>query len=130
MTKDELSQLYWLAKLIENQKRRLEELRCLAEGSTPELSWIPHVPGITDRVGKFGVMIADLTTSLEGTLFRWWDAAESLRDYLESIDDPLVHEIMMLRYVEHLHWYEVAEAVGGGNTPDTVRMIHNRYLRA
>lgn len=45
-----------------------------------------------------------------------------------AIQDTQVRLILLLRYVDGMSWRNIAARVGGGNTSDSVRMIHNRFL--
>jgi len=60
------------------------------------------------------------------------DAAEAelggLLAWIEDIEDSHVRQIFRLRYMCGLRWYQIATRIGG-NTPDAVRMAHERYLQ-
>ena len=56
------------------------------------------------------------------------DLVEETNDYINDIDDSLVRQIFTLRYINGLEWRQVAVSIGGNNTADSVRMIHNRFL--
>lgn len=45
-----------------------------------------------------------------------------------AIKDSQVRLILLLRYVDGMSWRNIAARVGGGNTSDSVRMMHNRFL--
>lgn len=45
-----------------------------------------------------------------------------------AIQDTQVRLILLLRYVDGMSWANIAARVGGGNTGDSVRMMHNRFL--
>lgn len=47
---------------------------------------------------------------------------------LPAVDDPLVRDILRLRYCRAHTWVAVACRVGGGNTAEGVRSIARRYL--
>ena len=57
--------------------------------------------------------------------------AEAVRicDVIDGIEDSLIRQIFTLRYIGGYHWTQIAMRIGGGNTPDGVRMLHNRYLK-
>ena len=51
MTLKELSQLYYLNREIEMDKRRLQELEVKALPGAQVITGMPHAPGVTDKVG-------------------------------------------------------------------------------
>lgn len=53
-----------------------------------------------------------------------------LRGYIAKIDDALTRRIFELRYIDGCSWVQVARHIGGGNTAESVRKRHNRYMRA
>jgi len=55
---------------------------------------------------------------------------EEVNDYVESIDDSLIRQIIILRYIDGYTWEQVAAHIGGNNTADSVRMMHNRFLQS
>lgn len=50
--------------------------------------------------------------------------------YIESVEDSLIRLSLTIRYIEGQSWNDVAEAVGGSNTEDSVRMLCSRFLRS
>ncbi len=68
MTLKELSQLYYLNREIERDKARLDELYSKAAGCTQTITGMPHVPGVTDKVGKYAAEIADLRGIIEANI--------------------------------------------------------------
>ena len=59
MTKRELSQLYWLNREIEEDKRKLTELEAAAEGGTAKITGMPHVSGNGRSIENYTVLIAE-----------------------------------------------------------------------
>lgn len=58
MTKNELSQLYYLKKISQHQQK-LEELETPATTCTAKIIGMPHGMGINDRICKYVAQIAD-----------------------------------------------------------------------
>ena len=68
MTKKELSQLYWLNREIEQDKKRLAELETSATNcTTGEITGMPHGTGNMDKLGNYAAEIADLKALIELT---------------------------------------------------------------
>lgn len=49
-----------------------------------------------------------------------------IEEFIKSLSDSYLRQIVTLRVIKGLTWLEVAEKVGGGNTEDSVRMMYNR----
>lgn len=128
MTVREMSQLYYLNREIEQLQRQLEELECVAEGTTQAITGMPHGSGTSDKVGDYAVRIADLRSMIDNRKARCWDEMNRLNEYIDSVEDSLTRQILTLRYVNGLSWQQVADSVGGANTEDSVKKICYRYL--
>ena len=56
-------------------------------------------------------------------------AEREILEYIFSINDSQIRRIMRLRHIELKSWVQVANAIGGNNTADSVRKMHDRYLQ-
>lgn len=130
LTVKEMSQLYYLNREIEHLQRQLEELECLAEGTTQMITGMPHGSGTSDKVGRYAVRIADLRSMIDNRKARCWDELNRLNAYIDGVEDSLTRQILTLRYVNGLSWQQVADSVGGGISSDGVRKIQQRYLNS
>lgn len=127
MTKKELSQLYYLNREIEHDKRELAKLKTMATSTTSKISGLPHAGGISDKTA-LGAEIAYLEGVINNKIERTFYEYNRLLKYIENIDDSLVRQIMTFRHINGLTWVGVAMQIGNGNTADGVRMIYNRFL--
>lgn len=130
MTKKELSQLVWLKREIERDKERLRELEARAEGLGAPLTGAPGGGGASDTVGRYAAEAADVCRAIDGKVRRCWTELQRLTRYIDAVEDSLMRQILTARYIEGKTWNQVADSIGGGNTEDSVRMLHNRYLRS
>lgn len=128
MTKQELSQLYYLNREIEKDKKRLEELRAIATGATSKITGMPHVQGVTDKIGNCSAEIADLRGLIELNIQKCWYELNRLNRYIQSVDDSEMRQILTLRYVNGLTWQQVAFSMGEGDE-SYIRKKHNRFLK-
>ena len=48
--------------------------------------------------------------------------------YILHIDDSMIRQIIFLRFIQGHTWVQVAAEIGGGNSPDSIRMMMKRYL--
>ncbi len=134
MTLKELSQLYWMKREIEENKRRLEELEAMA--SSPKAqnidlfrrkSNMPHVPSHGDALARCVAEIVELKAIIAAKQRRCIRERNRLERYIAGIPDSLTRQIFTLRFVNGLSWAQIAARIGN-NTPDSLRMTCNRYI--
>ena len=128
VSKKELSQLYYLSREIEQDRKRLEELEAAAQGSTQQITGMPRAAGFGDKVGKYAAEIADRKGMIEQKVQRSWHEQKRLNRYIASVEDSQMRQILTLRYINHMTWQQVASAMGNYNTADNLRMQHNKFL--
>ena len=127
MTLKELSQLYYLNREIEMDRRRLRELeRETIPAQSTERKKIDG--GRADVVGLQAAEIADLRGIIEAKHQQCLYERSRLERYISGIDDSLLRQIFTYRFVNGLSWRQVAACVGGGNTDDACRKAVRRYL--
>ena len=130
MTKKELSQLYWLRREIEEDRRRLDELEAIAASpASPRYDGMPHAPGTGDGMARMAAEIAELKALIAAKQQQCIHERNRLERYISGISDSLTRQIFTLRFVKGLSWWQVAARVGG-NTADSVRKAVDRYLQA
>lgn len=135
MDKERLSQLNHLKREIELLKRQIDELDYIitkdtVKGSDPYFPYTERTFTITgaDYQGH-DVKLHRLQRRLKRRIDELIDLVEETNEYIENIDDSLVRQIITLRYVNGLSWAGVAAHIGGGNTPDSVRKVAERFLK-
>ena len=128
MNKKELSQLYSLNKEIEQEKKRLADLEAAEAGIAVNIKGLPHIGIVSDKTA-IAAEIADCKAVIEAKVKASIAEYNRLNRYIATVNDSLMREILTLRFVEGLSWEDVAYNIGGKNTPDSVRMLCNRFLR-
>ncbi|WP_368261264.1 RNA polymerase subunit sigma-24 [Eubacterium callanderi] len=130
MTKKELSQLFYLNREIEQNKKRLAELEEAAISCTAgEITGMPHGSGSVDKLGNYAAEIADLKALIELNIQKCWYELNRINRYIQGVEDSFMRQVLTYRYVNGLSWNQIALSIGGGNTADSVRMAHNRFLK-
>ncbi|MCL2588464.1 MAG: hypothetical protein FWD84_03545 [Oscillospiraceae bacterium] len=127
MTKERLGQLSWLKLEIEELTSRIRRMESALSGRATRIdgmSWLGRAKEFTNDLAP---QLCDLKDQL--TLIRESALSEYtvLQAFIAEIEDSQTRLIFTLRYVNGLSWHQVAWKLGG-NTSDSVRMIHNRYL--
>lgn len=129
MTKQELSQLYYLNREIEHLQARINELETIATSCSSQITGMPHGSGISDKIGEYAAEIADLKGLLDLNIKKCFYELNRINRYINSIEDSEMRMILSLRYINGLSWEQVASSISSYATENSVRMRHNRYLR-
>lgn len=128
MNKKDLNQMYYINKEIEMWRNALTRLENMSLYPTGEISGMPFGSGTSDKVGDLAVKKADIKQKINELLNKQLETYVSLTEYIQSIDDSMLRQIMYHRHVLCMTWNQVARAVGGGNTAESVRKNHDRFL--
>lgn len=132
MTKSDLEQLTLLNSEISRDLERLQELYALLTGCTSSISGLPNIGLLrgSDRTDKFVSMIDVLEQQIKERVLDSAALYIQIWSYINTIHDPLVRQIIALRYIDGLPWQQVANNIGGGISADHARILLNRYLAA
>lgn len=129
MTKNELSQLYYLNREIEEIQKRIDELETAATSCTARLTGMPHASGVYDKIGKYAAEIVDLKSLLDLNLKKCFYELNRLNRYINSVNNSEMRLILSLRYINGLEWDQVAASISPYASGDSVRKAHDRFLR-
>lgn len=128
MTKKELSQLYWLNREIEDEKRKLEELEAAAGGCTQSITGLPHVGTAGNKIGDMAILIAEQRDLIRLLVKQSVIEYNRLNRYIAQVEDAQMRLILSLRYVDGLSWQQVALRMG--ETDESYpRRKHNNFLK-
>ena len=72
---------------------------------------------------------AELTSILNERLKKCVAERNELEQYLAAIQEEFILQVFTLRFVGGLRWSQIAMAVGGNNTPASLRMMACRYMK-
>ena len=128
MTVQDLQQLFYLEKIIQHEKGRLDELRASVDLHSPGLSDMPKAPGARDKLGDTVPKIVDQESEIQENIQKYSAAKERLLCYINGIPFVRIKMIMILRFIEQKSWQEVAEEIGGKETEYSVKKAVYRYL--
>ena len=131
MTLKELSQLYWLNREIESDRKRLEKLEQEATSvSSPRFDGMPHTPGYQNsKIENYVAEIVDLKAIIAAKQQQCIYERNRLERYIADIPDSHTRQIFKDRFVEGMSWPKVAHSIGGNNTTDSVKKICYRYIK-
>ena len=130
MTKEELSSIYYIRQEIKMWEEQLELLTCKAQGKAMRLTGMPFAPsgGTGDQMADIAVRKVDITELIERKKERLQQEQKEIIEWIMTIDDTFIRQIMLYRHVRCYTWQEVAESIGR-ITPESIRKQHDRYLK-
>ena len=128
MTIQDLQQLFYLNKLIDHEKERLDDLRSTLDLKSPALTDMPKAPGAKDKIGDIMPAIVDQEKEIEQNLKNYAKKRKELTDYINRAPNTRLKMIMILRFVEQKSWQEIADEIGGKETEYSVKHTLYRYL--
>ena len=128
MTLKDLSQLYYLRKLIDRDTLRLSELQARL---SPACSRITGMPKCASKKTLEETASLELETQnrIEKQQIEYLRTRLQLEEYINSVGDLQIRLIMSYRFVDLLEWDAVAAKIGGGNTEDSVKKLCYRYIK-
>lgn len=130
MTREEVSQIYYLNREIKKLQRNLSELRGSGLQS-PKIDGMPKAPGRTGSpTERQGIAEADIEMQIERLLAAVKQKQREIFEYIGSVEDSMIRMIIIFRCVDLCTWAEVAENIGGPMTADSARMAFNRHFEA
>lgn len=128
MTIQELSKYYDIQTVLEKDREVYDNLRQKAGPASPQLTGMPHVSGVRDKVGDLAVELADMEDRIQYLEAQAQTERLKVEAYCRSIMDARLYLIFRLRFVRCLTWAEIAGKLGKCYTENGVsRMVYN-YL--
>lgn len=128
MTVKELQQLFYLEKIIQHERDKLDDLRASVDLHSPGLSDMPKAPGARDKLGETVPKIVDQEAEIRKNIQIYSQTREKLLQYIASVPFVRIKLIMSLRFIDKKSWLEVAEEIGGKETEYSVKKAVYRYL--
>ena len=128
MTLRELSIYYKLHERLERNRQMLSSLYATAGLGAQEITGMPHAPGGSDQVSSLVIEIEDLKERISHLESECAQEKKILERYIATIEDDQTRMVFRLRFVHCMAWSQVAKALGGRNTANSVKLICHRYL--
>lgn len=129
LTKEELSQIYYLNKEIIMWQKELNKLESKSLIKGQDFTGMPFVPGISDKTANTAIERVEIEAIIRGRLSEIQIQRKRIIEYINSVDDSLLRQIIFFRNVSCMTWREVANEIGGGNSEGSVKMIYGRFLK-
>lgn len=128
MTSNELSQLKYLKKEVADLNNRIQELNSYSTDTSAKITGMPHVPGVTDKVGKSVDELDYYKRRLNERLNACAKQLNTINDYITECDDSFIRQILTYRYINGDSWNRIAIKLSQP-TEYAVKHLAYRYLK-
>lgn len=126
MTKKQLQQLRYLDADLRLLRSHLREMEASIGITAAPADGQPKGNKVGSPTEAQAIQIYDQIEKIRKLEEKILAARLETWDFITTIEDPLLRQIIILRFVDGKSWFKVADAIGGNATADSCRMIFNR----
>lgn len=108
-------------------KERLNAMRAVVLGAQ-KFDGMPHAAGSFDKIEMLAIAISSQQADVDRLEKMVVKSGKVVSKFVEKIADNRTKLVFNLRFCCGMSWEEVAQTVGGGNTPESMKMCCYRYL--
>ena len=133
MTKEELLKLRKITSEVEQIKQELENVKCeyvmdSVKGSSVNYPYTQHGIKIEGYdIGSYNRKVKRIQNRLTRKLEELMDEKDILTEYICTVNDSDLRQILMYRYINGLTWQEIGANMGYAAI--TVRTKHDKFLK-
>lgn len=127
MTKEELKQIYYINKEIKMWQRELDAIECKSLIKGQALTGMPFVSGTSDPTFSIVAEREKYRKIIDGKLAEIQVQRRKIIEYIDSIDDSFLRQIIFLRNVSCMNWGQIATELD--STIDCVKQKYSRHFR-
>ena len=129
MTKKELKQIYYINREIILWKRELERVKSEYEVKGQQLTGMPRGGNISDATGERAAREIDIELIILGKLKEIQVQRRMIMDYIDSIEDSFIRQLIYCRHVLLMRWEDIADAMGDKCNGASLRRAHSRWMK-
>lgn len=124
MTRGKLKRYQFLKELIKRTEEQIFDLEDRLQPHGMNMSGMPRSSTSKNSIDESITRLVDL----KDRLAKYKKEKAEVESFIESVDNYQIRLILILRFVDAMEWKNVARAVGGNNTEDSVKKMCYRYL--
>lgn len=122
---------------LQNEQAKIEgnKKHSSVKGSMKDFPYTSHNVNTEGYVGLTTVSARYLESAINNEIRKLESRYENLLqvtndtlDFIESVNDSHIRMIITYRIIENYSWGQVADAMGGGNTEDSVKKAFYRFM--
>lgn len=129
MTRKDLSRIYYLDRELKMWQQELNELEARIGVGSPAFNGMPSAHGKpSSPTEREGMALADCKTQIELIVLQIKEATKEVYDFIASVDDSLMRQIINYRCVKLMNWTQIAVKLGGKNSAENLCNMYSRFL--
>ena len=126
MTKKQLQELKHMNVQLRLLREHLVELNASIGITAAPQDGQPKGNRVSSPVETQAIEIEDQIAKIKKLETQLVAAKTEAWDFIETIEDAMLRNIIILRFVDGKSWFDVSQAIGGNATEDGCRMYFNR----
>ena len=132
MTRQELESVYCLKNELRMWQERLAELQADIALSPKVLDGMPfqHTNTTSNPTEMKAIRLAEMSKIIDGKISEIQITIAEIEEYVMSLDDSVIRQIIEYRCVKCMHWSNIAIKLGTMYTEDNVRQMYHRFVSA
>ena len=112
MIKEELNELYWLNKEIQDLQRRLKELEENVPIGNSKITGLPKSNSQTNQIETYVDQVDSLKRKINENMILVIEEKKKIEDFISTVDDAEMRMIIRLRNIDLMGWQEIGDALG------------------
>ncbi|MGN0585856.1 MAG: hypothetical protein ACI4JF_01105 [Oscillospiraceae bacterium] len=127
MTEKQLNQIYYLSKekkMWEDKLKEMTEIKAVSYNN----SGAGHSSDVSSPVVRLAEQREKIREIISAKLVEISYVEREILEYINTVSDSLVRQVMYKRHVELKSWPQVSKEIEG-TTPDSLRMMEKRYIK-
>lgn len=127
MIKEELNELYWLNKEIEDLNNRLKELDNIPISSSKTSNQIKSKNGNNSIVERLALKKIELQNKIYENMILILTEKQKIEKFIETIPDSQIRTIIRLRNIDLMSWENIGKFVNLDRK--TVSSKYNKFIK-
>lgn len=128
MNRKSLEEIYYITREEKMWERRLQEIREKSKIGGQPMNGMPHTQGDGNRVENEAIEAINTEEIIKGMMAKIQIRRSEVTQFINSVEDSQMRQILECRCIELMPWWKVAETVGGNNTEESVKKKYYRFM--
>lgn len=115
MTRQDIEALGYYEQRLARLRDELSDMEAMIGVGSPALDGMPHGGRTGDPTQSLAVRLATQIDKIRVLERQTMEARLRVYEWLETLDDEMIREIIYLKFLKHCTWREVALRIGYGD---------------